>query len=45
MEGETALEELDCFFEEGDEGARVAAYVVERFGEGGEDLGCVAGFC
>lgn len=45
MEGEAALEELDCFFEEGDEGAGVTTYVVERFGEGGEDLGRVAGFC
>jgi len=43
LQGEAALEELDGFFEEGDEGLRGGVGVVEGFGEGGQDLCGVAG--
>jgi hypothetical protein len=42
LQGEAALKELDGFFEEGKEGLSGVG-VVEGFGEGGQDLGRVAG--
>jgi hypothetical protein len=44
LEGETALEELDCLFEQRDEGVWVAADVIECFSDGGEDLSGIAEF-
>jgi pyruvate-formate lyase-activating enzyme len=44
LEAKTALEELDCLFEQRDKGVWVAADVIECFSDGGEDLSGIAEF-
>jgi hypothetical protein len=44
LEAKTALEELDCLFEQRDERVWVAADVIECFSDGGEDLSGIAEF-